>query len=206
MKSLLLVLVLAAAACGGKLPETRYYQLSPPQTQVKGGDTLLVLEALETDAAYDDERIVYRTTPYRLDYYQYHRWSASPGVMIGNFLEQAFERSGKFSSVVRQPTEAAPVVLTGRVVVIEEVDSSKTSWTGRIVIELALSDAQTSAPLWTQQFEESEPLTVQTPEGLAQALSKATQRIADRAALTISDLAERQAHLHASKPDVAGRR
>ena len=39
-----------------------------------------MLESLETEAGYDDERIVYRTTPYRLDYYQYHRWSAPPGV------------------------------------------------------------------------------------------------------------------------------
>jgi uncharacterized lipoprotein YmbA len=193
------------AACGGKLPETRYYQLAAPQAAVQGGQTLLVLDALETDAAYDDERIVYRTTPYRLDYYQYHRWSASPGVMVGNFLEQALERSGKFRSVVRQPTEDAPVVLGGRVVAIEEVDSSPKHWVGRIVIELALTDAKTSAPLWSQQFEETEPLTEQTPEGLAQALSKAMTRIASRAAPAISDLADRQAQVHAATPDLARR-
>ncbi len=200
MKSALLsfgLVVSLATACGGKLPETRYYQLAAPQTTVKGGELLIVLDALETDAAYDDERIVYRTTPYRLDYYQYHRWSASPGVMVGNFLEQALERSGKFRAVVRQPTDDAGVVLTGRVVAIEEVDSSKQAWVGRIVIELALSDARTHAPLWTQQFEETEPLAVQTPEGLAEALSRALTRISTQAAPTIAEHAERQARLHA---------
>ena len=94
--------VLALGGCAGKLPETRYYQIAAePRTTSLAGDITLVVEPLTTDPAYDDERIVYRTTPYRLDYYQYHRWSAPPGAMIGNFLEQALENSGKFRSVAR---------------------------------------------------------------------------------------------------------
>ncbi|TMQ19183.1 MAG: hypothetical protein E6J90_18655, partial [Deltaproteobacteria bacterium] len=87
-------LVLGAAiacGCGGKLPETHYYQLAAADVRLRGGDGIVVLDTLATDAAYDDERIVYRTTPFRLDYYQYHRWSSAPGVMVGNYLEQALE-------------------------------------------------------------------------------------------------------------------
>jgi uncharacterized lipoprotein YmbA len=115
---------IACMGCGGKLPDTRYYQIAPPDTKVRGGDGMLVLETLTTDAAYDDERIVYRTTPYRIDYYQYHRWSSAPGVMVGNYLEQAFETSGKFRAVMRDTTPDAPVILTGRVIAIEEIDRS----------------------------------------------------------------------------------
>src|SRR5204863_411145 len=42
---------LACAACAGKLPETRYYQLAVPDAKARGGDDLLVLEPLTTDAA-----------------------------------------------------------------------------------------------------------------------------------------------------------
>src|SRR5204863_341434 len=76
-----------ACGCGGKLPETHYYQLAAADVRLRGGDGIVVLDTLATDAAYDDERIVYRTTPFRLDYYQYHRWSSAPGVMVGNYLE-----------------------------------------------------------------------------------------------------------------------
>ena len=85
------------AACGGKLPETRYYQLAADAprtasaTETGRGELVLVLEPLSADDAYQDERIVYRTGPYRLDYYQYHRWSASPGVMITGYLEDALD-------------------------------------------------------------------------------------------------------------------
>ena len=74
-----LVLVFGLAGCAGKVPETRYYQLASPPRAPNTGDQILVVEPLVTDAAYDDDRIVYRISPYRLDYYQYHRWTGAPG-------------------------------------------------------------------------------------------------------------------------------
>jgi ABC-type uncharacterized transport system auxiliary subunit len=202
-RSTIAALCLASAACAGKLPDTRYYQLAVPDTRLHGGADLLVLEPLTTDAAYDDERIVYRTTPYRIDYYQYHHWSSSPGVMVGNYLEQAFEASGKFRAVVRDPTPDAPVILAGRVVAIEEVDRSKTAWVGRIVLELVLTDARTGEALWTEQLEELEPLQDQTPEGLAAALSIAMSRIVAHTVPVIAGFTEQQAHVHAERPTAA---
>jgi len=197
--SLILLAILVEVllgACAGKLPETRFYQLAPTEkVSEPTGEATLVLEALATDPAYDDDRIVYRTTPYRLDYYQYHRWSAAPGMMVGNYLEQAFERSGRFRSVVREQSADAPAVLGGRVIAIEEIDTSKTSWRGRIVIELTLTATRTGGVLWTQQFDESEPLAAQTPEGLAKALSTAMARIATRAAPVVADHVDRQTKL-----------
>jgi ABC-type uncharacterized transport system auxiliary subunit len=203
MKLAALPVALVLSACSGKIPETRYYQLAAPTARAEPGNLVLVLEPLSTEAAYDDERIVYRTTPYRLDYYQYHRWSAAPGVLVGNYLEQALERTGKFREVLRELVEGAPVVLGGRVVAIEEVDTSKSKWVGRIVIELALRDAKTSATVWSQQFEETEPLPAQTPEGLARALSAAMGRIVQRAAPAIAQHAEQQARLQADPPTAA---
>ena len=181
---------LALCACGGTLAETRYYQLAAPSTRgtnLRGGSDVLVVEPLTTDAGYDDERIVYRTGPYRVDYYQYHRWTSAPGVMVGNYLERALEGSGKFRAIVREATPDAPAVLTGRVLAIEEVDRSKTEWLGRITLELVLTDARTGALLWTEQLEDSEPLRQQSPEGLAAALSIAMSRIVARVVPTISD-------------------
>jgi ABC-type uncharacterized transport system auxiliary subunit len=192
--------LVACAACGGKLPETRYYQLAPPADKHPGGGELLVLESLTADAAYDDDRIVYRTTPFRLDYYQYQRWSSAPGLMVGNYLEQAFETSGKFRAVVREMTPDAVAILAGRVVAIEEVDRSKTEWVGRIVLELVLTDARSGEALWTQQLEETEPLRQQTPEGLAQALSIAMSRIAAQTIPVIAELTSKQARAHADLP------
>ena len=184
------ILLLALVACAGKVPETRYYQLAAPQqAAAQRGDASIAIEPLTADGAYDDDRIVYRVTPYRLDYYNYHRWSAPPGTMLSNYLQDAFSRSGRFRAVVHEPTESVPVALGGRVIAIEEVDQSKTSWVGRIAVELTLTDTITNKVLWSQRFDETEPLPEQTPEGLARALSRAMARIARRALPAVADLA-----------------
>jgi hypothetical protein len=120
--------------------------------------------------------------------------------MVGNYLEQALEASGKFRAVMHEMTPDAPVVLTGRVVAIEEVDRSATEWIGRIVLELVLTDAKTGEALWTDQLEETEPLRKQTPEALAAALSIAMSRIVAHTVPTIAELADRQARLRAEHP------
>lgn len=197
---ILAALLLGGGACGGKLPETRYYQLAAPDGTPRTGDGVIVLDMLATDAAYDDERIVYRTAPVRLDYYQYHRWSSAPGTMIGNYLEQALAHSGQFRAVMREMSPDAAVVLGGRVIAIEEVDRSKTDWVGRLVMSLVATDARSGDVLWTERFEETEPLREQSPEGLAAALSVAMARIAARTAPAIGDLAVRQARAHTVEP------
>lgn len=197
----------AAGACSSSVPETRYYQLAvPTRAPAGGGSVAIAVAPLTTENAYDDQRIVYRLTPYRLDYYNYHHWSATPGTMIGNFLEQAFARSGRFRAVTREASSAVPVTLGGRVVAIEEVDASKTSWLGRIVLELELTDSVTGEVLWAQQLEETEPLATQSPEGLARALTTAMQRITQRVLPVVADLAERQAQAHQAAHDARAAR
>ncbi|HEY4055892.1 MAG TPA: ABC-type transport auxiliary lipoprotein family protein [Kofleriaceae bacterium] len=183
---------LALGGCGGKLPDTRYYDLAPPDGAAKPGDATLVLEPLTTESAYDDERIVYRQTPYRLDYYQYHRWSSVPGTLIGNYLETALEHTGQFGAVVRNATSDATVSLSGRVVAIEEIDDSKTKWHGHLVLELTLTDVISGKTLWTKQFEENVPLDRQSPEGLARAMTVAMNRIVHEASPQIAEIAAKQ--------------
>jgi ABC-type uncharacterized transport system auxiliary subunit len=204
MRALLVALVVAgAAACAGRAPVTRYYNLAPPAKAEGQGDLVVVLEPLTTDPAYDDERIVYRANPYRLDYYDYHRWSASPGVLVATYLEVALENRGHVRAVRRDLTTDADVVLSGRVAVIEEVDVSKERWEGRIVLELQLSDAHSGETLWSEQYEEREPLAAQSPEGLAQALTKAMARIVASAGPAIAQHAQASRDL---PPRASGRR
>ena len=182
--------IAAFTGCAGRTPATRYYDLAAPAAGPASGGPVLALESLATDDAYDDERMVYRSSPYRLDYYDYHRWSAPPGVMIGNYLERGLERSGRFGGVVREVTRDSDAVLTGRVVAIEEIDVSRRAWEGHLVLELRLVDPRTGESLWTEQYEEREPLARQSPEGLAAAISAAMDRIVVRAAPVIRERLE----------------
>jgi len=200
------LLLLAVMACGGKTPQTRFYQLATPASHpAQAGDTVVVVEPLATDSAYDDERIVYRQSPYRLDYYAYHRWVSSPGTMVSDYLAESLAHTGRFRAIARELTDAAAVVLGGRVIAIEEVDRTDHHWVGRIALELTLTDARTGEVLWSQQFEETEPLPQQSPEGLAAAISRAMGRVVERVVPTIADTATQQALIHTQKKPMANR-
>ena len=193
MKKIWLVLLLSwwPTACGGAVPDTRYYELAAPAARpAAAGDVTLAIEPLEVDDAYDDERIAYRQSRVRLDYYHYHRWSAPPGVLVANALERSLERSGRFRAVVRDQAGVRRV-LGGRVGAHEEVDVSKKQWVGRIALELHLRDSDTGEVIWSADLEEREPLRAQTPEGLARALSAATTRLAARIAPQLAATAQR---------------
>ena len=85
--------------------------------------------------------------------------------------------------MLREQTDRRAVVLGGRVVAIEEVDiDPKHSGSAAIALELTLTDPKTGKVVWAQQYEETEPLPAQNPEGLARAISTALDRIAKRAA------------------------
>jgi hypothetical protein len=65
------------------------------------------------------------------------------------------------------------------------------------VIELTLPDAKTNRVVWSQQFEETEPVRAQTPEGLARALSIAMNRIVAKATPAIAARAGERVALRA---------
>lgn len=174
---LLAVLCLWCASCSSA-PEIRYYKLAMPEVEPAANAEpslgSIAIEYLSSDAAYDDTRIVYRKSPYRLDYYYYHRWSAPPSVMITDALRQAFVDSGRFSSVAGGFTSKTELILSGRLVSLEEVDVDEESWEARLVLDLQLHRTSDGALLWSQQIKNKQSVDERNPEGVAKALSEAT--------------------------------
>lgn len=182
----------APAACGGSTPETRFYQLEiGTQAPQSGGDVVMVVEPFTVDAAYDDDRIVYRPSPFRLDYYYYHRWSAPPGELVADTLREAYRRTGQFARVTNELGRDADVMLSGRVLALEEVDVTRTDWSARIALELRLRDARTGEVIWSEIVRETVPLDEQNPAGLTRALSVAIWDIARETSTEIIVAAER---------------
>jgi ABC-type uncharacterized transport system auxiliary subunit len=186
-------LLFALAACGGA-PPVRYYQLAAPESaEASGGDVVLAVEQLTADAAFEDQRMVYRTSPYRVDYYYYHRWSAPPSLLVTDYLRMAYARTGRFRAVVSGYTPEATAVLTGRVLALEEVDGDQSDgpWRGRVRLELALRDGRSGELLWSRTLSEEEPVESRSPEGVAQALTRAVARIVESTAPEIAGHANR---------------
>jgi ABC-type uncharacterized transport system auxiliary subunit len=186
-----LAAALLLASCVPAL-ETHRYALAPTHldsrsARLADGGPVLTVEELEVDAAYDDERMVYRPSAYQLEYYADHLWSATPSLAVSDYLRAAYARSGRFGRVTRSHDGDADVILRGRVTAIEELDVSATKWHGRIALELELENAKTGEVVWSESFSEQVPLVEQHPAALPAAISRALAKIAKRSLAPIAE-------------------
>ncbi|MFU8805441.1 MAG: ABC-type transport auxiliary lipoprotein family protein [Bradymonadaceae bacterium] len=169
------------SSCRSSSPSVQYYQLHLGATEapstVKG--VILALDTFVIDSAYDDQRMVYRTSLHRLDYYHYHRWSAPPGVLITDFLREAFVHQNAFEAVVSGYSTQSHLIQTGRVAALEEVNLEDGRWVARVILNLQLRNTRTGAIVWVRQLREEEVMGAQTPEGLAEAVSMALLRVVE---------------------------
>ena len=189
-----LVLLLLIAGCGQAIPPTRHYRLQPPPRQLAASELpaclvasppSLAIDDLDVDAVYDDRRIAYRESTYRLQHYYYHRWGADPGRLVGDAFRQAYAHTGLFDRVTRRWDSRSDAVLHGRVA-LEEVDATPERWLGRLDLELVLVDAATERLLWTESFTTSHALSERSPNGLAAAISTGVAEIAADSAPAIA--------------------
>ena len=162
----------AAAGCSGPAAMVRYYQLAP-QVEASGeaAPWTLGVEYLSADSAYEDARMVYRESRYRLDYYHYHRWTAPPALMVSDVLRRSLQKAGAFARVEAGYTSRADVLLRGRLVALEEVDGSGRP-TARLVLDMHAVNVATNATIWSGVIEREREMGSRTGEALAEALSE----------------------------------
>jgi len=186
---------LFAGSCGGPKP-IRHYQLEAISEAIESRSTqeapelTVAVEDFSTGASYDEQRIVYRADEYRIDYYHYHRWGAPPGMIVADALRSVYRKTGAFESVVGAYTARADVVLSGRVLALEEVDESSDKWYGRVALDLRLRDAATGELLWTDTVEKRRVLAEQSPKGLARGISEALTEIGLESVGTIAKVGQ----------------
>ncbi len=63
---------------------------------------------VEFPRVLDRNRIVYRHSPNRLNYYRYHQWAVPPRTMVSDVLARHVAAAGVFEEVRRQFTEKQP--------------------------------------------------------------------------------------------------
>lgn len=179
MKNVFVIFVFAllSVSCAST-PETHYYRVtSLTEPREPSGEVVIGVEPFASDSAYDSQRIIYRKSDFRLDYYHYHRWASPPGIMLADFVREELESSGRFSAVLSEFTADVNAMVGGRIIRFEEVDVTDDRWVARIKLGLFLRDAETGQLIWSQTEDVQEDLKEQSPEGLAQAASVALTRI-----------------------------
>lgn len=166
--------LLAAAACSS-VPENHYFTMSYvllPRKDVQTFPVMLHVRQLEIMPAYDQDRIVYRYSPYEFRYYNYMLWASKPQKMIANMLIRHLVHSDLFDDVSSEYGERRPdYELFGTIDALEELDSGD-EWYAHLALTLRLTRFRGEKVLWTHRVDAKKQVYNKEPVYVVKALSE----------------------------------
>jgi len=119
----------------------------------------LLIDRIVVDDLYDDFRILYRLSPYEINYYTLSFWAEKPSKMIHDSLDHYFAAQNNFRKVILNPVGAeADWVLRCTLHRIEEIDA-EAAWAARLAMDIEIAEVKTGAVLAARHFDRREPLT-----------------------------------------------
>ena len=177
---------LAACSFTTPRPEVHHYtmMLTVPET-LSTRHVSLVVRPIGARDPYEQERIVYRSSAYAFDLYNYHRWASLPGEQVTAWTRRYLRGSGLFAQVFPSSDSSADFVLDGTVQQFEEIDREKT-WEAAISIDFWLVRSGERTPVWFQSYSATQPAAKRNPEAIAEAMSRGLENILGR---LVADLA-----------------
>lgn len=124
------LLVLSGCA---SVPPTHYYTFRPVSESAR--ETLsprypisIGVETCEADPPYQQDRIVFRKSPYEVNFYEYHRWLRPPAEFVTEQVRKLLRTSGLFQQVQAYTFDSTPdYLLRGRILLFDQWYNGKGS-------------------------------------------------------------------------------
>jgi ABC-type uncharacterized transport system auxiliary subunit len=176
--------ILVLAGCGHVRYPTNYVLNFPPATariapppEAFGP---LAIREFQCPEYLCEGRLVFRPTPEKIGFYEFHRWATSPRRTITQFVIDSVRTRPLFKTVALQDAgiEAA-YVLSGTIEQLEEVDQGR-DVQAVCTISAQLVDAQTKSVIWSRTASETVPVGNRDMAGIVNSLSAAVRMAVDR--------------------------
>jgi len=186
MKTLVITSVgaLVLAACGSvRYPTTYVLNFPPPvpRAPLSSGalGVPLAIRDFQCPEYLCEGRIVYRSSPEEVGFYEYHRWAMNPREAITQYVVDGLRSQSLFTSVVahERGTDAA-YVLGGSIESLEEVDQGRDV---RVVctISAQLLNTRTRSVVWSHTASETVQVEKRDIRGVVSSLSSAARTAVD---------------------------
>ncbi|MAE71312.1 MAG: hypothetical protein CME06_12705 [Gemmatimonadetes bacterium] len=127
---------------------------------------------VEFPRVLDRNRIVYRHSANRLNYYRYHQWAVPPRTMVSDVLARHIAAAGIFEEVRRQFIDEQPdLEIRGRLFALERLDSGAFG-AAHLAMELKLSRRTDGRVLAHHEFDRETRLHTESMTFFAQTISR----------------------------------
>ncbi len=127
-------LLLITWLCGcTDIPLTHNYTFRPDiekqaETTSPKYPYIIAIDTFEADVPYQQTKIVFRTSPYEVNFYEYHKWLRSPEELVAEQVLKLVSAAGMFQNVHAQAFESySDYILRGRIKMFDQWYSEETS-------------------------------------------------------------------------------
>ncbi len=137
------------------------------------------LRPFEIEKAYAKPNIVYRRSPYELEYYGYHHWAVRPTDMMTDQIYSHLEGLKLVQSTVRRLDEKGKpdYELSGTVLAMEEYDSEDI-WFAHLKIRMTLVRLSDGVVVYNRLYDQRKIVPTHTPLHVVRTLSELTDYFA----------------------------
>jgi len=181
---------LVLAGCGSvRYPATYTLNLPPPVSKPASEVALgtVAIREFHCPEYLCEGRIVYRSSPEEVGFYEYRRWAVSPREAIMQYVVDGLRARSLFQSVaIHENGSAAAYLLSGNIERFEEVDEGRDV---RVIctISAQLLETRTRSVVWSETASETVPVEKRDIRGVVSSLSAATRMTVDHLIRSMAD-------------------
>ncbi len=162
-------------------PDIRYYTLeygSPEYTGKAQRPYIIKLENFKISPVYDTTNIIYRKEAYERDSYTYYRWRVNPSDLVTYLVGRDLKSSGLFKGVVLpgERNRDTSFRVEGIIDEFYELDGTR-EWNGVLSISISVTPEENGKNVFQKTYKAAEKCEKKNPASLAEALSKAMEKI-----------------------------
>ncbi len=187
---LVLTLTLLPALVGcGRVRYPAYYTLNltapPDPPAADNARTSIAVREFRSPGYLQQGPIVYRTTPEKIGFYEYHRWAADPRELVTAAVIEHLRASGQYTIVSEYKGRADDdYILSGRLEKLEEVD-----YPAGVKVEVAVSaqitSVKTGATVWSNAVSEVAIVSERTVPGVVSEMNRTVELAISRLLSTV---------------------
>ena len=176
----------------GCIPSTsagkKYFQLYLPMVPVvesgeKAAPTstkILLVNTVEVEKIYNDYRVVYRVSPYQLNYYYYNYWIKKPEILVREAIVEYLSGINAFKQVTTGFSGGDPdLQLTAKVYILEESDQGN-SWFAHLKMDIVVRDFKSGQQVVFHSFDRQKQIMQKKVERLPVLISKILKEEIDK--------------------------
>jgi uncharacterized lipoprotein YmbA len=175
------------AGCGS-VPLKQYYLLNYiPSSQrdrlnPKVYPCTMRLRDFDIEEAYNRPQIVYRQSPFQLQYDYYRAWAVNPARMISDLVYKHLLTAGLVSNVIRRFDEGLKpeYELSGMIEALDEYDSQEL-WFAHIALRISLVRIADGTSLYMKRFDLRKRVFEHKPDNVVRELSSLMEFIMTQA-------------------------